>query len=299
MSNLVLYQNGSKSLDPKKKAYYDPWANHIWLCIEQVRRWNPDLPIYMITDTDDVSGKENFSKYGVVVERISELPYKHDLSGSDYFKGDINPIAREGCIRTFYIESVMRKHGLRDTITFDNDILVFCDLSKVARVASQFYQNVAVTPLSDMEKVLGMVYVKDADAMERVNDRVWNLMNNDVGRYLLEMRLWGVIGDQPNSPIENLPIWPDGKFSDHHKEFGGIFDPASIGQHLGGCDNGNPKGVIFRNHYIHNRLMERRWGFVHSVDGGRKYISVYDTSIGEITKVMSLHIHNKRLGEFM
>lgn len=33
---------------------------------------------------------------------------------------------------------------------------------------------------------------------------------------------------------------PEGSLSKFYETVGGIFDPSSIGQHFGGCNNGNP-----------------------------------------------------------
>ena len=72
MSNIVLFQTGNKSRDPKTGTYYNPWENHIWLCIEQIRKWNPEINIYMITDDCEVD-EQDFIRYNVIHEFVSDL----------------------------------------------------------------------------------------------------------------------------------------------------------------------------------------------------------------------------------
>ena len=91
MSNVVLFQTGNKSRDPKTGNYYNPWDSHIWLCIEQIRIWNPLINIYMITDDSEISDEINFIKYKIIREHISNLETKYDVQNLQYFDSSINP----------------------------------------------------------------------------------------------------------------------------------------------------------------------------------------------------------------
>lgn len=301
MANVVLYQTGSKSRNPRTGEYYDAWQSHIWLCIEQIRKWNPSIPIYMITDDHEILNRDLFQKYNVVHELIEGLTPRYDVLSTSYFKDDVNPSARACGLRPFYIEAVIRKHDLRDVFTFDNDVLVYCDLNAIGSTLSSLYARTALTPDSKQRMVLGMCYVKDSKSMLEITDDIWSLMNSERGRWLLDMELWSIIGREKGSEfVDTLPIWIDGEFSNHLKEIDGIFDPSSIGQHLLGCDNGNPPGSLFPHHYIHNRLREGSFRFVQQFDAQRrKYIGVLDMKTGRITKVLSIHVHCKKLSALM
>lgn len=301
MANVILYQTGNRSYDPKTKGYYDPWKSHIWLCIEQLRKWNPNIPIHVIVDDHEISGEENFSKLNVRKVNITDLIPDHDVQGSTYFHGDVNPSARACGLRPFYIHALMKRDGLADVFTFDNDVLVYCDLEDVAKTARAVYPKIAVTPYSPTHMVLGMCYIKDAQSLAELNSELWSLMNSDRGRWLLDMDLWGIVSRENSKElIKHFPVWADKQFSDYRRMFRGIFDPNTIGQHLGGCDNGHPPGTFQPHHYICHRIKEGKWSFGKTRDSfGRVFCFVRDEQMGENIKIMSLHIHNKRLWEFM
>jgi len=297
MSSIVLYQTGNKSRDPKTGQYYDPWESHIWLCIDQIRKWNPEIDIYMILDDSKIFCEENFTKFNVKREYINDLDTRYDVDNIPYFSSSINPSERACGLRPFYIESVMNKYKLKNTYSFDNDVLVYCDLNDISTKLELLYDRVAVTATAKDLMVLGMCYIKDYESFSDITDLLWDLMNKDIGRNLLDMGLWNLIHQQKGEKyVGVLPTWCDGLFSDNSDLLGGIFDPSSIGQFLLGCDNGNPPGTLFPHHYIHNRLRENSYEFrTHLDDESRKYLSVFNKNTSTDHKILSIHVHNKKL----
>jgi hypothetical protein len=73
MASIILYQTGNRSRNPRTGQYHDPWDNHIWLCIEEIREWNPLIDVYMITDDSEIKNIENFDKFNIKREFISKL----------------------------------------------------------------------------------------------------------------------------------------------------------------------------------------------------------------------------------
>ena len=301
MANVVLYQIGSKSKNPRTNEFYDPWTNHIWLCIEQIRRWNPNVPIYMITNKEEVPYSEGFSKFNVTQEFQEDLPTQHDILLAPYFNEHQNPIYRWGGLRVFFIDSLIKKYGLSDVFTFDNDVLVYCNLDQIGSILSDLYARTAITPDSIHKMVFGMCYIKEADSMTKIIDDMWNIINTDQGKCFSDMDLWNILNKtRGNEFVGILPTWMDGAFSEYSSVIGGIFDPSSIGQHLLGCDNGSAPGCLFPHHYIHRRLTEGNYKFVHQIDAkGRKYIDVLNTSTRSLTKIFSIHVHRKQLKDLM
>ena len=296
MSNVVLYQTGNKSRDPKSGKYYDPWENHIWLCIEQIRKWNTEIDIYMITDDCETYCEDNFIKYNIKREFIDNLQTKYDIEKLPYFKSSINPSERSCGLRPFYIEAVIKKYNLSNTFSFDNDVLVYCDLNEISNKLENLYKRVAITASSKDLMVLGMCYIKYLQSFSEIIDILWDLMNKDIGRNLLDMNLWSLVYQKKGTDYVNtLPTWCDGLFSDNSDLVGGIFDPSSIGQFLLGCDNGNPPGTFFPHHYIHNRLRENNYEFQTHDDNSKKYLSVFNKKTSTNNKILSIHVHNKKL----
>ena len=113
---------------------------------------------------------------------------------------------------------------------------------------------------------------------------------------LLDMSLWNMVySKQGQSYVGVLPTWCDGLFSENSDLIGGIFDPSSIGQFLLGCDNGNPPGTLFPHHYIHNRLRENIYDFHTHYDESKKYLTVFNKQNSTHHKILSIHVHNKKL----
>lgn len=296
MANIVLYQTGNKSRDPKSGTYYDPWESHIWLCIEQIRKWNQKIDIYMITDDCEVSNEDNFIKFNIKREYTYELATKYDVENIPYFNSSNNPSERACGLRPFYIESVMSKYKLKDTYSFDNDVLIYCDLEDLSNKINPLYKRVAVTATAKDLMVLGMCYIKDYKSFSDITKLLWDIMVSDIGQNLLDMGLWNLIHQQKGEDyVDVIPSWGDGMFSDNNQIIGGIFDPSSIGQFLLGCDNGNPPGTLFTHHYIHNRLKENIYEFHTHYDDSKKYLTVFNKQNSTHHKILSIHVHNKKL----
>jgi hypothetical protein len=305
MSSVVLYHTGKASYNPKEQKYYDPWESHIWLCLQQIRRWNPTISVYMITDDiDSIPNKERFAELNVHVELLKDLTPRYNIHSLDYFINDFNPTPRSCAFRYFYIEEVIKKHKLTNVFTFDNDVLLFCELATIENKLSSIYK-VGITSEATNAFILGMMFIKDYESLVEINDAFWKTMNDEQGKLLTDMYIWmNVSHELGSSKLTKLPSWVSGGdgYSDMHKIVGGIFDPSSIGQHLLGCDNGNPAGCLFPHHVIHQRLSQEpnRWKFISDNDEKeRKQYFVYDNLTKSKTKILSIHVHCKRLLELM
>ena len=301
MASVVLFQTGNRSRNPRNGQYYDPWESHIWLCLEQLRKWNPNLDIYMITDDSEVSSSEKFETLNIKREFIKDLSTRFDIDNLSYFDKSINPSERACGLRPFYIESVMQKYNLSDVFSFDNDVLIYDDLENISKKLNPLYKRVGLTPDSKESMVLGMCYIKDTNGYKDITDILWKYMVTDKGKNALDMNLWNFLYQEMGLDyVGILPTWIDGMFSDNNQTIGGVFDPSSIGQYLLGCDNGNPPGSLFPHHYIHNRIAEGKYQFVQSADDlGRKSIYAQNKETKEFVKVLSIHVHNKQLKQLM
>lgn len=306
-SSIVIYQVGSKSYNPKTKNHYDPWENHIWTSLEQARKWSPNSKIVVILDDENVYNKQNFEKLNIKWEKISDLKprYNEDLisqsDGGKKWEGDTDPLWKACLMRPFYIEEVMKKHNLTNTFSFDNDVMIYCNLDEIAEKLSRVYARTAMTAEHENALIFGMVYIRDYKALVDINDKFWNLINEkDNPQNHLDMLLWRrtqlELGD---AYVDTLPIWVDGSFSKFWSYIGGIFDPISIGQFLGGSNLGHTPGTIFTHHYIGRMLQTQKWGFSEMLtEDGKRYFVVVDKTTGNKVKILSLHIHGKELKKF-
>jgi len=259
----------------------------------------------MITDdVDSVPNKERFAELNVNVELLKDLSPRYDLHSLDYFANDFNPTPRSCAFRYFYIEEVIKKHNLTNVFTFDNDVLLFCELNSIENKLASIYKT-AITAEAANAFILGMMFIRDYESLVEINDAFWKMMRDEKGKLLTDMFIWMHVANQIGfSKLNRLPSWVSGGggYSDLHKIVGGIFDPSSIGQHLLGCDNGNPPGCLFPHHTIHQMIAKEpsRWAFVSNTDDvGRKQYYVKDKSNDTLTKILSIHVHCKRLSDLM
>lgn len=300
-SSIVIYQVGSKAYNPKTNSHYDPWENHIWTCLEQARLWSPKTEIIVILDDDQVYGKENFERLNIKREKISDLKPRYDVDSIDHWKGDRDPLWRACLMRPFYIEEVMRKYNLKNTFSFDNDVLIYCDLDEIASKVKRLYNRTAMTAEHENALIFGMIYIKDHQSLGEINDRFWKMTldKNDPGA-AYDMQLWKRVQNElGDAYVNTLPIWVDGSLGQFHSFIGGIFDPISIGQYFGGCNNGNPAGTLFQHHYIARMFKTGKWRFMEVTDKlARRYFTVVDVETDIATKILSLHVHGKQLKTF-
>jgi len=302
----VLFQIGNKVLNKTTNTYYNPWENHIWTAIEQARKWSPSTEIYVILDDENVYGKENFERLNVKWERISDLVPRYDAESLGYWRDEDpswTPIARAQLMKPFYMEQVIKKHDLKNIFSYDNDVMIYCDLGEMAEKMTRLYNRMALTAESETMLICAMMYIKDYASMLQVNDKFWEFMcNKDDQWSSYDMYLWKKVQVSLGDPyIAMLPIWMEGDYAKFWSYLGGIFDPISIGQLLGGSSNGHPPGTLFSNHIIAKMMLANkgRWNFgVESDKEGRRYFVIIDRNTGEKIKALSLHIHSKNLKNF-
>jgi len=300
-SSIVIFQMGNKSYDPKTNTHYDPWENHIWTSLEQARKWSPNSDIVVILDDENVSNKENFERLNVKWEKISDLKPRYDVDSTGHWAGDRDPLWKACLMRPFYIEEVMKKHNLKNTFSFDNDVMIYCNMDEVAEKVKRLYNRTAMTAEHENALIFGMVYIKDYRSLMDINDKFWEMMNEkDNPQAAYDMYLWKRVQRELGDVYVNtLPVWVEGDFSKFWYFIGGIFDPISIGQFFGGCNKGNPPGTIFGHHYNGRMLATKKWGFEEMRDKqGKRYFSVVDRRTGDRAKILSLHIHSKQLKKF-
>ena len=105
------------------------------------------------------------------------------------------------------------------------------------------------------------------------------------------MKIMSIIDRDNKNLIQSLDILP----------YGGkklIFDPASYGQYLGGTHK-KPK-TFFRDnfatqaHYVGAELISKRITVKF-----KKNIPVVTSDLGDVSKLINLHIHSKKLKKFL
>ena len=306
MSSVILFQQGDRCLDPKTNTYFDPWESHIYDCVKQIRIWNSDLQLYMIVDSDFNPPNYFINEYNVTIVKTESLKLDRDIeSTSDYFLNDKNPLWRSSFVRFFYIEQLIKNENLTNIFTFDNDVLVYTNLSDLSNKMKKNFTNASITRISDDGVVCGMLWLKNVESIKILNDSLLELYsipgNNKLSETILLDQVCRIYG---NEVLDTLPIWYEGKLSSKLEEFDGFFDPGTIGQYLGGCHNGSPRGHIMTHHSLGPELLKFRGNKSNQIlmkidDHNRYFIAFKDAMTQKEFKLNSLHVHSKNLKEFM
>lgn len=267
--NFVLFHKGCK-LPP-----------HVSVCLKQIRKTHPDCDVFFITDNNIIVDD---NKVKVINTNDLQVPDIGDYYIHDYF----SCLWRNSALRLFYIEALMNNLQLTDVIHFDNDVIVYQNIEHLLPAFKLF--NVAITSHFDTQYVFGFSYIKDAASLGIINEKLIGLLLQ--GEHKLsqiitdcmphEMRLLGYIGDSYNL-IEPLPITPASK---HFDKFGVCFDPSSYGQYLGGL-------APELNHIIGKDIID---GKIKITLSNKQPELIYN---GSKYNVINLHIHNKKLHEFV
>ena len=92
--------------------------SHFKYCVQQIRKTNPISPIYIITDTTNISISDN----NTFLIPTSELQVP-DI-GEYYRYHPVGPLFRTSMLRLFYLESFLIKYKIQDIVHFDNDVLI-------------------------------------------------------------------------------------------------------------------------------------------------------------------------------
>jgi hypothetical protein len=306
MSSIVLFQQGNKSMHPNG-VFYDPWESHIFDTIDQIRLWNPSILIYFIADKIEQSTANQLKKKNVIYVDIESLTLDRDISFlSNYFLGDKNPLWKTSLVRFFYIEQLIKKYDLNGVFTFDNDVLVYTDLNEIHTKIENKYANIAITKLDQHALICGMTWIKNANSIKLLNDSLIDVMQSPENLKMNECALlnesWKRCGDYL---LGMLPIWFEGSYSDKCNEIGGFFDPATIGQFLGGTHNGHPKYYIVMHHELGPRIQRMINSHSHVIVKNKDQFNRYYYAFAESKnlekqyKLYSMHVHSKKMKEFM
>jgi hypothetical protein len=88
--------------------------------------------------------------------------------------------------------------------------------------------------------------------------------------------------------------------SSHLDAFGSLFDASSLGQFVGGTPQGHPPGTAFPHHWLGRDLASGRFALVWTKDEqARRIPQLSDRADGRTWRLNNLHIHAKRIGDFV
>lgn len=278
--------------------------NYLGDCIEQYSTFN-DGKISVLTDQKNLV---KVVKYPQVVPVILENYYSDKIARlCSFYDHPEKSFWAVSMTRFIYLENFMRAKNLRHLYHFENDVLIYFDISKAHHIFRQLYSNIAITPGGPMMNMTGFMYIDNYRALEHMTDFfIHTLAKLGVDgvrkKYncsmVHEMSLMAAYYEEYGPQyMAYLPILPFGEFSQNFDKFNAIFDPASWGQFVGGTRDKVP-GAKPADHYIGPLLSKNPQYKVEWKDeDGLK--CPYFNHDGNLVKINNLHIHSKNLGAFL
>lgn len=207
-------------------------------------------------------------------------------------------------VRFFFIEDYVVENKIENFVIYENDVLIYNDLSSVVNKISKIYENIAFTIGDDTRVTTGFSFFKSYEDLIRMNkdiikivqnpDDMNDIRNNYASCCPSEMVFIRKICKEKNY-IKPLPLFPEDKYYD---ELGFVFDPAGYGLFLGGTspENGDfGYGYIDKTTYIGKKLLNEEYIVNFSKEEGPTIIDKNNKT----TKIYNLHIHSKKLYNFI
>lgn len=277
-----------------------------WLAyaVEQYFTFN-DSELYILTDQENIP---YLPKHSGLVPVAIESYYSDKI---DRFHAVYKCAPRDfwtvAATRLIYLENFMRENNLRHIYHFENDVLLYFNITEYHSVFRRLYPSVAITPEGPQKVLTGFIYIDNYEALADMTEFFVEMLEQygEDGlreKYgvitVHEMLLMAEYGKGHKDCVAYLPIIPFGEHSQGFNEFGAIFDPISWGELVDGTREGGRPGSRFPRSYIGQIVVENPdYAIVWRIQNGLwcPYFS-YD---GNLAKINNLHIHSKNLMAFM
>jgi hypothetical protein len=274
------------------------------IAVEQARRWNPKAPIVFLSSVlQDYGAGETWISIDSIPMSAAHQRFRYATPLEGFWKWTTE--------RLFVLEDWMRSAGLEECIHFEYDNMIYQDLSKIVPLLREISPGLSTTfqgqgrDRKAVRACFSVVYCKAIEALTNFTQFLaCTTVNTD------EMQLGGMYWDVTPEECSFLPTAPigvtlesercrgwleDSRFS----ELGAVFDASAYGQYLGGVDpkyhaeNTEP-GFVNPDCDFRADQFEYTW----ATEDGRRYPTISDKN-GRPWKIMNLHIHCKRLHEFV
>jgi len=283
-------------------AHIGKIPTHLKYCIEQYYKFN-DEKLTLLTNRNNLNKVEN-----VDIVPIEEYYSDKITEFNSLYNYDSNNFWSVTATRLFYIENFMKKNDIDDVFHFENDVLIYENISDIKNKFVELYKNIAITTGGVDKSMTGFMFIKNYESLSLMTDffietlRKYGVVGTqrkygmDMVNEMTLMKFYGV--EKGEDYITNLPILPTGEFSKHFESFDSLFDPASWGQFVGGTRNEGP-GAKPSDHYIGQMLINNpEYNVIWKVDGKNRKIPYFKFGDKEV-RINNLHIHSKNLKKYM
>lgn len=272
-------------------------------CIRQYSLFN-ESKLYVLTDRENIEGLQDYEQVIPVPledyysDKIPQLCALYNYPERNFWTVSIT--------RFVYLENFLRENNLQHVYHFENDILIYFDISKFHHLFKQLYSNIAITPGGLMKTMTGFMYIDNYRSLGHMMDFFIDVLTKlgtagECEQYKFDMThemslMWAYNREWGPRHMAYLPILPFGAFSQNFDKFNAIFDPASWGQLVGGTRWEGP-GARLADSYVGQVLKAHpQYDVAWKTEGNLKipYFG-YD---GNLVKINNLHIHSKNLSPY-
>ena len=305
--NVVLFHLGTE-----RDRMIHRMPMHIKYCIRQIMHTNPEIKIYFLTNLK-VEGSD--TRVTMVDTNQFTIP-----NIDNYFKEEKCDVNRQlfqtSAYRLFYLEKFLKKYNIENVIHFDNDVMLYSNLQKYKDIFAQF--DFLITSHFKEEYVFGFSYIKSHKSLTTINQEVARLGNLSTKKLKAlihhdtphEMRLLSYINKKYNNKlIDLLSGVPTGEGSDNFELFNACFDPSTYGKHIAGSHEFGPHNKQFvkttdwegteAHHIIGKEIIDGKLQIDFKNKGWRHVSDPYITHGNKEHELINLHIHTKRLEDFI
>ena len=251
--------------------------DYIWDCIAQIQKFSR-ATIYLYTNyVHDVPS-------GVIKADAPKWRVEEYQAAAGWMRreGDFWDYAFR---RMFIVEAICQHYELTNVVHIENDVLIYSDPAEI-----KFPHRVCIPPIGPKYAAYAYTWIPYPESIVKANTAALEIASK--GYDVLMARYGeGMVNEmliarelQKKDIIGSLPIFPG--------DMPVCFDGASAGQYLGGPPGAKP-GWTGEHHYIGKEINAGRVKV--TFESGGPWIEY-----GGLKKPLhNLHVHNKRLKEWM
>tara|TARA_R110000796_G_scaffold20059_2_gene59833 strand:- start:259 stop:1101 length:843 start_codon:yes stop_codon:yes gene_type:complete len=260
------------------------------ISLRQARKTNPDADIRFICadnqdifDELDIKWVSQGSIDGDLLREFNECCWfkRHGTPNTTHPSPEL--FWHRTAERIYYLEAYISQNDLKNVFHFENDVLLYGDLSTVPVLD----EVAMILPMSHNKATFAFSHIPEFDHLQKVC-KYFNWLMSSYGETVLSQHLRDHVSEMSllhmafrEHIVAAFPTLPT-----QSKEM--VFDPGSYGQFLGGTNNGHSSGFTDPQHFIGELI-----------DSGNLSVEFDGQPSVNGIKIFNLHIHSKNLKEFV
>jgi len=291
----------------------DQVPSYTEIALSQARLFNPHARVILLGSDKGLKRLDSLKQINIELCSYDQIPKTtiHEKYERECVHN--SPFWRYTSERFLYLWDFISYYSLENIFHLENDNMLYADLEYLLPKFIEGYSGIGATFDNEERCIPGFVWIANSRAME-------NLAQYFANKAFLGLNDMQIIGSyrKENSPdiIDSLPIiMPEyavtynlisphfhtttrpKSYSNRAEIFHAIFDAAAIGQFLGGIDpmhQNNGPGFINESCLFNPSLLQYHW----ELDQQKRAVP-YAIFQGNRYQIINLHIHSKRLQEFI